>query len=79
MCDELAGRLVTEAFPYAHIRGNLAQNERMDAFNKFRSNRLPILVSTDVCLCCCFNILILLFIGMRSWNRYQRHRLRCEL
>uniref|UniRef100_A0AC35F2R3 Helicase C-terminal domain-containing protein n=1 Tax=Panagrolaimus sp. PS1159 TaxID=55785 RepID=A0AC35F2R3_9BILA len=48
-CDELTKILQTFGFGVIGIRGNYAQNLRLEAFEGFRDKRYPIMVSTDLC------------------------------
>ncbi len=48
MCEEVAGRLSFNGFTAEYLTGDLPQSERQKRIDKFKQNRLPILVATDV-------------------------------
>jgi ATP-dependent RNA helicase RhlB len=48
MCEEIAGRLELNGFYTRYLTGDLPQRKRMNIVNRFKENRLPILVATDI-------------------------------
>ncbi len=45
---KLADQLVKAGLPATSLQGNLSQNRRQEAMNKFRSGRVKVLVATDI-------------------------------
>ncbi len=45
---KLAGQLIHAGLPATSIQGNLSQNRRQEAMDKFRSGRVKVLVATDI-------------------------------